>query len=142
MNRPVLVVTGRHRPHEIVLFLFALATGLAYTLGAPPPRSVASEMPSWLIDVWAGGLLIHGVIGLVGVFGPFNQERRLWLELGSMLIGAGALVLVAAVTFGYAGMAALLGGGLTVAWAVANLVRAWQIVADLHDLQASRRGAG
>jgi hypothetical protein len=138
MGRPVLVVTGRHRPHEIVLLLFALVTGLAYTVGAPPPRSAAAEMPPWLVDLWAIGLLAHGVIGLAGVLLPFNLERRLWLELGSMFIGTGALCLVAVVSFSYAGWAALLGGGLCVAWAVANQARAWQIYLDLR----TRRGGG
>lgn len=134
-TRPVVVVTGRHRPHEIVFLIFALITGLAYTLGAPPPQSAAAEMPPWLVHLWATGLLLHGAIGLAAVLLPLPRERGLLAEAGSMLIGAGALMMAAAAAFSYAGAHALLGGGLTLAWAIANLVRALQIRTDLRSLR-------
>jgi hypothetical protein len=95
-------------------------------------------MPPWLVDLWAIGLLAHGVTGLAGVLLPFAQERRLLLELGSMFIGTGALLLVTVVAFSYAGWSVLLGGGLCGAWAIANQVRAWQILRDLRKI----RGGG
>lgn len=134
MQRPVVVITGRQRPHELVLLGFALLIGLAYTVGAPPPRSSAAEMPAWLVRLWAVGLLVHGVAGLAAVFVPGPKGRSLLAEAGSMLIGAGALLVVAAASFSYAGWGALLGGGFLLAWAVANVVRAFQIRRDLRSL--------
>lgn len=133
-DRPRLFITSRHRPHEVVFLALAVAIGLAYTLGAPPPRSAAAAMPPWLVYLWAAGLAAHGILGLAGVYWP-SRDRGLLLELGSMLIGAGALAFVAILTFAYAGWGALLGGGLCVAWAVANLARAAQIRADLRALR-------
>lgn len=136
--RPVLVIiTGRHRPHELAFLLLAVTVGLAYTLGAPPPQSAAVLMPRWLVDMWAWGFLIHGVSGVLAVLAPRRQlERGLWLELGSMLIGIGAPLLAGAAAFSFVGWKALLGGGLTLAWAAANAVRAGQILRDLRSLRS------
>lgn len=134
--RPVVVVvTGRHRPHEIVFLMLALVIGLAYTLGAPPPQSVAAEMAPWIVDLWAFGLAAHGVIGLASVLVPMRTDRALLVEAGSMLIGTGAWAMAAASTFSYAGWRALLGGGLSFAFAAANAWRAFQIRRDVRSLQ-------
>lgn len=134
----MLVVTGRHRPHEVVFLVLALTLGLAYTIGAPPPQSVAAQMWSWVVHLWAIGLLLHGGVGLVAIFLPVRYERGLRLELGSMLLGFGALIFIAILVFAYAGVAGLFGGGFCIAWATANLVRAWQIQADLKGLRGGR----
>ncbi|HEX2549980.1 MAG TPA: hypothetical protein VHK64_00170, partial [Nocardioidaceae bacterium] len=62
--RPILA--GRHRPHELLLLAVSLVTGIAYTVGAPPPSSVAAALPGWAVDVWAVGLAVSGALGLVG----------------------------------------------------------------------------
>jgi protein-S-isoprenylcysteine O-methyltransferase Ste14 len=134
-SRPVVIVTGRRRPHQIVFLVLAFMLGLAYTLGAPPPQSTAALMPSPIVHTWALGLLAHGAIGLLGVFLPVKRERGLWLELGSMFVGAGALFFVTILVFAYAGWSALFGGTLSLAWGAANLVRAWQIQRDLLTLK-------
>lgn len=132
--RPVVVVSGRHRPHEMLFLALSVLLGLAYTLAAPPPQSHAAEMPPWLVHVWAGGLLLSGVVGLAAILVPFRVERALLLELGAMLVGAGALVVTTAAVFAYAGWSGLLGGGFSAAWALANLARAGQIWRDLRGL--------
>lgn len=133
MGRPVIVVTGRHRPHEILLLAVAVLTGVPYTLGAPPPNSLAALLPGWSVRVWAVGLLAHGILGLVAV-----ATRRTWslpAEQAAMLLGAAALVWYAAAlaeAATTAGARALLSGGITLAWAGANLWRAEQIRRDLR----------
>lgn len=134
-TRPVVVVTGRHRPHEIALLIFSLMVGLAYTLGSPPPESVVATMPSWIVRLWAIGLLISGVVGLPAVLVPLEPTLSLRLESGAMLLGAGALLVTTAAVFNYAGVArGLFGGGFCAAWLVANLVRAAQIRRDLKSI--------
>lgn len=124
----VFVVAGRHRPHEILLLVVSLITGVAYTVGAPPPTSVAALLPGWALHVWSLGLVVSGAVGLIGVY-----ARRSWalhMEQAGMLIGAAALVwYCAAVT--PLGWRALFAGGIAFAWAAANLVRAVQIRRDL-----------
>ncbi|GAA0719803.1 hypothetical protein Drose_06100 [Dactylosporangium roseum] len=129
MPRPLVIVSGRHRPHEILLLVVSLITGIAYTIGAPPPQSIAALLPGWALHVWSAGLAVSGAIGLVGVY-----SRRPWslqLEQAGMLVGAGSLVwYCAAVT--PLGWRALFAGGIAFAWAAANVVRAVQIRRDLR----------
>jgi hypothetical protein len=117
-----------------VFLAFAVTVGLAYTVGAPPPRSAATEIPPWLIEVCSTGLLVHGLTGLAAAFVPMRLYRALLVEAGSMLIGAGVLVVFAAAAFAYSGWVALMGGGLFLAWAIANVVRAVQIRRDFWSL--------
>jgi len=133
-SRPVLVVAGRHRPHEIAFLLFSLMVGVAFTLGTAPPQSVAATMPEVTVRVWAIGLLVSGVVGLAAVLPPLDVRLSLQLEAGAMLIGAGALLVVTVAVFNYAGLRGLFGGGFCAAWLAANLVRAVQIHRDLRNI--------
>ncbi len=123
-SRPVVVISGRYRPHEILLLAVAVITGVAYTVGAPPPASVAALLHGWELHVWSVGLALSGVVGLVGVF---SSQR---VEAAGMLLGTGALLWYAAAVAPF-GWRALLAGLICVAWAGANLWRAIQIRADL-----------
>lgn len=123
--RPLVVVSGRHRPHEILLLVVQVITGVAYTVGAPPPSSVSALLPGWALLVWSVGLAASGVVGLAGA---------LWsprVEAAGMLFGAGALVWYAAALTPY-GWRALLAGAISAAWAGANCWRALQIRRDLR----------
>jgi len=128
MNRPVFVVAGRHRPHEVLLLAVSVVSGLAYVIGAPAPGSLAALLPGWAVAVWAWGLLLSGVVGLSGVW------RSLELEAAAMLLGAGALLwyAVAVAQFGWRG---LFGGAVALAWASANVWRAAQIRRDLRGIR-------
>lgn len=125
----MVVVAGRHRPHELLLLVVSLITGLAYTIGAPPPTSIAALMPAWALHVWSAGLLLSGVIGLVGAV--VRQAWALQVEQAAMLIGASALIWYTAAVAPF-GWRALLAGLISTAWAGANLWRAWQIRQDLR----------
>jgi hypothetical protein len=132
--RPVLVVTGRHRPHEMTFLLLSIMLGLAYTLGAPPPQSVAAAMPLAIVHLWAAGLLASGVVGLAAILLPLEMRLSLRLEQGAMLIGAGALLITTAAVFSAAGWRGLFGGSFAACWMAANLIRALQIRRDLHEM--------
>jgi hypothetical protein len=129
MSRPVVLISGRHRPHELLLLFVSLATGLAYTTGAPPPSSIAALLPGWALHVWAGGLLLSGAVGLLGAL-----TRRAWslqAEQAAMLIGAGSLIWYAA-AIAPLGWRALFAGAICAAWAAANVARAIQIRSDMR----------
>lgn len=129
MTRPLVVVSGRHRPHELLLLAVSLVIGVAYTIGAPPPESIAALLPAWALHVWSAGLALSGVVGLVGAL-----TRRPWslgVEQAGMLIGAGALIwYTAALTT--LGLPALFAGTICAGWAAANIVRALQIRRDMR----------
>lgn len=132
MSRPLVIVSGRHRPHEILLLVVSLVTGVAYLIGAPPPQSIAALMAAWALHVWSAGLTISGVLGLAAI--ASNASWSLRVERGAMLIGAAALVWYAGAVVPF-GWKALLAGLISLAWASANVWRAFQIGRDLKGLR-------
>lgn len=135
--RPIVVVTGRRRPHEQLFLAFGALSGAVYLIGAPPPASVAALMSPLLVKAWAGGLVLSGVVGLLGCW-MHPSGRSLRLEQGGMLIGAAALLVYTTAAFSLAGWRALFGGGIAAAWTVANLTRAWQADRDIRQLHKAR----
>jgi hypothetical protein len=133
--RPVVVVTGRHRPHEQLLLAYGTFSGAIYLLGAPPPTSLAAVTPHWLVLLWSAGLVISGVVGLVGCW--LRAERGLRLELGGMMVGAGSLLIYVVSVFAFAGPRALFAGGVVGMWAAADLWRAWQCHRDLREIRGT-----
>jgi hypothetical protein len=133
VSRPV-IVTGRSRPHELLLLGLSVLTGLAYLLGSPPPGSVVALMPHWQIYLWAFGLLLSGVMGLYGCLWRHDAGLALAVEGAAMLIGAGALLIPAISAAAIGGARALFAAGTSAAWMAANLWRAWQIRGDLKEL--------
>lgn len=134
----VVIITGRHRPHELALLGVSAVLGAAFLLEAPPPTSVASQMPHGYVVAWAAGLMVSGTVGLIGCLVSLGPRRGLLLEAGGMLIQAGALLIVLAAVFAFAGSRGLFSGGFVGAWIAANLVRAWQIRRDLRQLRDVR----
>ena len=137
MGDRVVIVAGRHRPHELVFLGLSVLLGATYLLSAPPPASVVALMPHWVVDLWSAGLVFSGLVGLLAVlvFGRW-LESSLLAEAGAMLVGAGALVLLATASISVGGRhTSIFGVGFIVAWALANLVRAAQIRRELvqHD---------
>lgn len=137
---PILILTGSHRPHHVLLLAYSLVVGLVFMLGAPRPESVTSQLSSPFVDLWFAGLVASGLIGLVGCFWRGGMRRGLMLERSAMLIGAGSV-------FGYAWSVAQLGtqaiftAGSCAAWGIANLVRVYQIGRDLRALGEGEREA-
>ncbi len=135
MNRPTtIIVTGRHRPHEVMfLILSALAAG-AFVLGAKPPTTVEQLVDTWVLGTWYLLLLASGVIGLISILLP-NTYRALVLELAAMHGQTAAPLLY--------GLALLASGrpeaGFAVAfclsWACASAWRAWQVWRAMRVLQ-------
>lgn len=135
-SRSVVLVTGKHRPHEQVFFAFGALVGLTYVLGAPAPTSIVSLMPYALVLVWAIGLVTSGVVGLIGCWlSPSVMALR--LEQGGLLINTGSLVVYTTGAFAVAGWRALFAAGLAAAWGLANLVRTWQANSDVRTIHVN-----
>lgn len=135
-TRPVVIVAGRHRPHEQLFLAWSALIGVSYLVWAPPPTFLSASLPHPLLIAWSAALAVSGIIGLTGCW--LRGERGLGVELGGMLINTGALIVYAVSVFSLAGTRALLPGGIVLAWAVANLWRAAQAV---KDIRAIRDGA-
>jgi hypothetical protein len=129
--RPILVLTGRHRPHEQLLLAYGALSGAVFLAGAPEPAGIAAVMPGAVVTLWAVGMVVSGVVGLVGNW--WRGERGQVLEAGGLLVGAGSLLIYAATAVAAAGTRAMFPAGIILAWFAANLWRAVQIRAELRQ---------
>lgn len=136
LPRPILIITGRDRPHLLMTLWFSLLSGAVFVLGAPVPPSMGG---SGLVAVWAWLLLLSGLVGLVGCYTRRNLKRALGLERAGMLIGAGAVIGYAVQVYTVNGNRALFSAGFCAGWVIANVVRALQISNDLRKLRGGRR---
>jgi len=117
------------------MLLWAVLSGLAYTLGAPPPNSVTEPLPDWAVTVWYLVLFTGGAISLAGIAIPDVLYSLLVERAGTYMLGpAGSLYAVA--LFSSAGWRALGAGGITAAFSIACLFRWWQITLLLARIKA------
>lgn len=130
-----MVLMSRTRPHELLLFVVSVLTGIVYLDTLPDPRSLAALVPEVVIRVWAGGLLASGALGLFA-YALLRSRVVLGLKLegSALLIGSGALLMYVVSVFSYAGLHALFTGAIVLGWLIANLVRVIQIIRDLGKL--------
>lgn len=133
MTRPVIVVAGRHRPHEQIFLAYSALLGVGYLTVAPVPGSVVAAFPPVAVTIWAGALAVSGLAGLVGCW--WRGERGLEMEAGGLLMNAGALVFYSSAAFAAVGLRALLPGGIALAWAAANMWRAGQAYKDVKAIR-------
>jgi len=131
---PLLVVSGRRRPHEVMLLAVSVFLGLSYLAGAPRPGSVNAALPTAVVYGWAIALLATGAAGLWACFSR-DTEEGLELERGAMVAQTGALILYATIAVTSVGFAALISATVVTGWAIANAVRAVQITRDLRGLR-------
>lgn len=124
-----MVLSGRHRPHELLLLVVSVVTGVAYTCGARPPQSIATALPGWAVAVWSVGLAASGAIGLLGAL--TSRQWSLQVEQAAMLLGAAALVWYCAAV-AQVGWRALFPAAISLGWATANVVRFGQIRRDMR----------
>lgn len=137
MSRPVLVLAGRQRPHELCLLVASVYLG-ALNLLHPSPGTPITLLPAPVRYGCLVALLLSGLVGLAGCFWAWHVERGLRIEQAGMLIGAGALLILVAAIFSVAGWRlGLISTPTTIAWVAANLWRAGQIHLELRRM---RRG--
>lgn len=135
MSRPVIIVAGRHRPHEQLLLACSVLLGVTYLAFTPPSTSLSALLPRPVLLIWGAAMAVSGVAGLVGCW--WRGERGLLLELGGLLMNSGALTLYVTALFTVAGWRALSAGVITSAWVLANLWRVGQTVRDLQSIRGS-----
>lgn len=136
----IVLVTGRHRPHELLLLAVSVLLGVSYLVRVPAPQTLTAAVPRWVVLLWAVGLVASGIVGLAGCLWRGDIATGLGLERGAMLMSTGALLLIGSVIVSATGMRGLFSAGITIAWALANLYRCLQITTDLRQVAAARKG--
>ncbi|MDG4792022.1 hypothetical protein O7626_40110 [Micromonospora sp. WMMD1102] len=133
-----IVVTGRHRPHEVVFLAFSAVVGAAFVVGLKPPGSLERLVEPWILWTWYLLLLASGVIGLVS-FAIADPYRALVLERAAMIgqISAPAVYGIGLASTG--NRSAIFVGAFVAAWAAASGWRLWQVN---QSMRALRQAAG
>jgi hypothetical protein len=134
-RRPVFIVPGRERSHEVTLNLWAVIVGVFYLFGAPRPTSLSATLHPPFIYIYAVGLVVGGLLTLAGCFWLTDLERSLELERAGLVTLTGMLLIYVAAVFTVTGYPGLFAAGLVGAWAWANVRRAVQCTRDLHRLR-------
>lgn len=119
-GRPI-VVTGRHRPHEVAFLALSAITGAAFAAGVKPPTSVETLMPRWVLWAWYLLLLLlaSGIIGLAS-FTIADPYRALVLERAAMWGQTAAPALYGLALSAAWGRPALFTIAFFLAWTVAS----------------------
>lgn len=134
-HRPI-IITSKIRPHELFLFAAQIVLGVGYLVTVPAPASLASLVPSWLVHVWAAGMLISGLAGMAATFLPYSV-RMLDLERGALLMSTGSLALIGGASLIVNGWRAFFAVAMIGFWAGANVARIVQIRRDAAQLKAA-----
>lgn len=131
---PVLVVSGRHQPHELFAFAAQALVGLAFLVTVPAPASLSAVVPGWLALLWSVGLLLAGVTGLVAAKIRMGGAALL-LEHAALVVSTGMLFLIGAASIAVNGLRATFGIAWIAAWTGANIWRIRQIRRDLTKIR-------
>jgi hypothetical protein len=132
MDRTLVIVSGRHRPHEVLLLAWSLIFGVSGLASAPAPGSIVAMVPPWEVGAWSAMLAGSGAVGLVGISLRRSQAGT-WLELAGMLFGSAATLMYCVAVVVAAGSRGMFAAGLVAAWTLANLWRACQLCRELGE---------
>lgn len=140
---PASIVTGRRRPHEQLVCLWAILSAAGVLAQASRSSNALDALfPTWLATTWYVLLLVGGVTGLTGAW--WSRQRivtGLLLEAASMsLLGVVCCVYTISL-FVTAGSAAWTAGLLVGAISVSCGWRWIQIKRDLRLLREALRRA-
>ena len=136
-----VVVTGRHRPHEVMFLVFSLLIGAAFVAGLKPPGTVEQLIPAWIHWVWYGLLLASGCAGVVS-FARRDPYRALTLERAAMWGQIVAPLVYAVVLLAYGHQRVAFVAGFMFAWSAASAWRLWQVNREITALARASEVTG
>ncbi|WP_194821316.1 hypothetical protein [Micromonospora sp. S-DT3-3-22] len=129
-----IIVTGRHRPHEVMFLVLAAIVGGAFVAGAKPPTTVEQLVAPWVLWIWYLLLLGSGVIGLISIALP-DTYRALVLELAAMHGQTAAPLLYGLALLSTGSPAVGFAAAFCVAWSGASAWRGWQVWQGVRALR-------
>lgn len=135
-ERPILILSARHRPIETSFLIASLLLGV---FGLIRPAATVRELDQvlgfgWL---WYVGITVGALIGLSSLFLQM-PSNLIWERIGLVTISTFFLgYSFAATTF--FGLAGFHGSILIITFGIGALLRAWQITRDLRLLENATR---
>lgn len=138
---PPVVVSGRHRPHEVMFLAYSALLGLVFVAGAKAPGSMEQLMPGWFRWTWYLLLFASGVVGVVS-FAVRDLYVALTLERTAMFGQVVAFAVYALGIFVLGGWRGLAAGGLCVSLAAASAWRLWQVNREIRAVQRAVEAGG
>lgn len=133
-----LPLTGRSQRFEVTYFVLSALFGAALLIWAPPPTSLESQLPGWVVTLWAVALVTCGCVGLIGSYWRGHFVTGLLLERAALLTAAAAGTLYDVAVFSRAGWGATGAAVWVSAYTVSCLLRARDISTVLADLTGSQ----
>lgn len=133
-----MIAVSRRPPHLAFLCVVCVLAGGTIILSGPAPGSIEETLVGWQVSAWAWTLLICGAAILYTMFGTdavqaLKRERLMLYPFSLAAIAYASAVMSTAPERG------AFAAGITLAFAFANLVRAWQITRWLRSLRARPR---
>ncbi|MEU5946322.1 hypothetical protein ABZ793_12260 [Micromonospora sp. NPDC047465] len=129
-----IVVTGRHRPHEVMFLILSAIVGAAFAAGAKPPTTLERLVAPWVLWTWYLLLLSSGVIGLVSI-AISDTYRALVLELAAMHGQTAAPLLYGLALLSTGRAPAIFAIAFYATWAGASAWRGWQVWQGMRGLR-------
>jgi hypothetical protein len=125
---------GWSRPHEMGLFYVCLVGGLLGVIsGNETSGVVAQVLPGPWSMAWYIGMAVGAVMAILGVY--HHTARGLHLERAGLLALSGWLLCFPVVGFATVGQMAANVSLFVGVFGLANLIRAFRISVDLHELE-------
>ncbi|MEU5549192.1 hypothetical protein ABZ738_05435 [Micromonospora sp. NPDC047793] len=129
-----IVVTGRHRPHEVMFLALSAVVGALFVAGARPPGTIEQLVDPWVLWTWYVLLLGSGIIGLISI-AMANTYRALVLELAAMHGQVAAPLLYGLALLSTGSPRVSFAAGFCLTWAVASAWRGWQVWQGMRVLR-------
>lgn len=111
-----------YEPHRALWHVLAVLIGFSAIVR--PPEGLAAVVDPVILLIWAGALMVSGVIGIVApIRQPHGLANALALERAALWVQTGTLIWILISAVYYRGMADIFGLAMYAGWIIANVIR-------------------
>jgi hypothetical protein len=135
MDRSIIVVTSRQRPHWVMICVaWSAGIGALRLAGWPPAPALAKTLTVWEVTGWYGLTGTAGLLGLAAL-AIAHPAWTLIVESAAQWASGAAMGIYAVAAFHIGGRDGVVGGLFFASWTVACLWRVAQINGDLKRIR-------
>lgn len=132
-------IAARRHPHQVLVALLLVLSGLPILAGSARAGSLATTVPTALVTAWAVTVVLGGLLVLLAAVWR-EAVTPLYLELVADLPLAMTCAAYAVAVFASAGLGAVVSGGIIAAASVAFGARFVQVARTLSQLRRELAG--